>query len=75
MQEKIKPCPDDKRVNTVYKILVEEVVPTYLLNKKPSKLYFNPVSDSRDRLVRIIINKVVEKYPQLQKKDNYLIHI
>lgn len=75
MQEKIKPCPDDKRVNTVYKILVEEVIPNYLLNKKPNKLYFNPVSDSRDRLVRIIINKVIEKYPQLQKKDNYLIHI
>lgn len=75
MQEKIKPCPDDKRVNTVYKILVEEVIPNYLLNKKPSKLHFNPVSDSRDRLVRIIINKVVENYPQLQKKDNYLIHI
>jgi hypothetical protein len=75
VQEKIKPCPDDKRVNTVYKILLEEVVPTYLLNKKPNKLFFNPVSDSRERLVNIIINKVIEKYPQLKKKDNYLIHI
>jgi hypothetical protein len=75
LQGKIKPCPDDKRVNTVYKILLEEVIPIYLLNKKPNKLLFNPVSDSRERLVHIIINKIIEKYPQLQKKDNYLIYI
>ena len=73
-QEKIKPCPDDKRVNTVYKILLEEVIPTYLLNKKPNQLLFNPVSSSRERLVDIIINKIIEVYPQLIKKDNYLIN-
>jgi hypothetical protein len=75
LQEKIKPCPDDKRVNTVYKILIQEVIPTYLLNKKPNKLFFNPVSDSRERLVDIIINKVIKTYTQLKKKDNYLIYI
>lgn len=74
MQEKIKPCPDDKRINTVYKILIEEVIPNYLLNKKPNKLFFNPVSDSRERLVHIIINKIIEKYPQLTKKNNYLVN-
>lgn len=74
LQEKVKPCPDDKRVNTVYKILLEEVIPTYLLNKKPNKLLFNPVSDSRERLVGIIISKVLEKYPQLKRKGNYIIY-
>lgn len=75
MQTLIKPCPDDKRVNTVYKILLDEVIPNFLLNKKPNQLHFNPVSDSRNRLVDIIINKVIEKYPQLTKKGNYLIYM
>jgi bifunctional ADP-heptose synthase (sugar kinase/adenylyltransferase) len=56
-------------------ILLEEIIPTYLLTKKPNKLYFNPVSDSRNRLVDMIINKVIEQYPQLTKKNNYLINI
>lgn len=40
----IRPCPDDRKVNTVYKILIDEVIPKYLLNVKPNKLTFNPVS-------------------------------
>jgi hypothetical protein len=75
VEELIRPCADDRKIGTIYKILLEEIIPTYLLNKKPNKLYFNPVSDSRSRLVDIIINKVIEKYPQLKKKDNYLIYI
>lgn len=75
LQHLIKPCPDDKRVNTIYKILIKEVIPNYLLNIKPNRLYFNPVSDSRNRLVDIIINKVIKQYPQLKKKNNYIIYI
>jgi hypothetical protein len=70
----ITPCPDDKRVNTVYKILITEVIPNYLLNKKPNRLFFNPVSDSRKRLVDMIINKVVKKWPELIKKGKYIIN-
>lgn len=70
----IKPCPDDKRINTVYKILLEEIVPNYLLNKKPSKIYFNPISDSRDKLVSIIVSKIIKVYPQLTRSGNYLIN-
>jgi len=70
----VKPCPDDKRVNTVYKILLEEIAPQFLLNKKPSKIWFNPVSDSRNKLTGIILNKVIGVYPQLITSNNYLIN-
>jgi hypothetical protein len=74
IEDGIKPCPDDKRINTVYKILLEEIVPKYLLEKKPSKIYFNPISASRDRLTGILISKIVKVYPQLTKSGNYLIN-
>lgn len=74
-EELIKPCPDNKRVNTIYKILINEIIPFYLLNKSPNRLLFNPVSDSRNRLVDMIINKILIKYPQLKKNNNYLINI
>jgi hypothetical protein len=74
LQEKIKPCPDDKKVSTVYKILIQEVIPEYLLNKKPNKLYFNPVSESRERLVSILLEKAIKQYPQLTRKNNYLLN-
>lgn len=70
----IKPCPDERRVNTVYSILINEVIPKYLLNSRPNKLQFNPVSNSRKRLVDIIINKVLDIYPQLLKRNHYLIY-
>ena len=65
---------DDKRINTVYKILLEEIVPEYLLKKKPSKIYFNPISASRDKLVSILIGKIIKVYPQLIRSNNYLIN-
>lgn len=70
----IKPCPDDKRLNTVYKILLQEIVPNYLLNKKPNKLRFNPISPSRSRLTDMMLNKIVQQYPHLTKKGDYLIN-
>jgi hypothetical protein len=75
VEELIKPCADDRKVGTIYKILLNEITPNYLLNKKPNKLHFNPVSDSRNRLVDMIINKIIEQYPQLTKKNNYLVNI
>lgn len=70
----IYPCPDDKRINTMFRILIEEVVPKYLLNVKPGKLLFNPVSKSRERLVSIILSKVLKIYPQLERNGNYLLN-
>lgn len=75
VEELIKPCADDKKINTIYSILINEIIPKYILNKKPNKLYFNPVSSSRNRLVDIIINKIIKDYPQLTKKDNYIIYL
>lgn len=74
VEELIRPCPDDKRVSTVYKILTQQIVPNYLLNKKQNRLMFNPVSESRARLVDIILNKIIQDNPELIKKDNYLIY-
>jgi hypothetical protein len=75
VEELIKPCADDKKIGTIYKILTTEIIPDFLLNKKPNKLYFNPVSDSRKRLTDMIINKVIKRYPQLTKKNYYIIYI
>ena len=58
-----------------YKILIQEIIPQFLLSTQPSKLYFNPVSTTRDRLVKIIIDKIIKQYPQLTPKGNYLINI
>lgn len=72
---KIAVCPDEKKLGTVYNILIKEIIPKYLLNKSPNKLFFNPVSDSRTKLVNIIISKVIKEFPQLKQKDNYIVYI
>ena len=71
----IKSCPDDRKINTIYKILINEIIPKYLLNKKSNKLEFNPVSKSRERIADMIMNKSIKIYPELKKKNNYLIYI
>jgi hypothetical protein len=73
-EEMIKPCADNKKIGTVYKILTQEILPNYLLNTKPSKLLFNPVSKSRERLVDMIMNKIIRENPQLIKSNGYLIN-
>ena len=35
---------------------------------------FNPVSESRKRLVDIILNKIIKDNPELIKKNEYLIN-
>jgi hypothetical protein len=72
---KIIPCPDDKKLNTIYKIILDEIVPKYLLNKKPSKLTFNPISLSRKRIVDFIFGKINKQYPFLKRKNNWLINL
>jgi hypothetical protein len=74
VEDLIRPCPDERTVGTVYKILTQEIVPEYLLSKKSSKLLFNPVSESRKRLVDIILNKIIKDNPELIKKNGYLIN-
>ena len=74
IEDGVKPCPDDKRINTVYKILLEEIVPEYLLKRKPSYIYFNPISASRDKLTGILISKIIKAHPQLIRSNNYLVN-
>ena len=74
VEDLIRPCPDERTLGTVYKILTQEIMPQYLLNKKPSRLMFNPVSASRERLVDIILNKIIKDNPELIKKNGYLIN-
>ncbi len=71
---KIKPCPDDAKLNTIYRIIKTEILPKYLLNKRFSKITFNPISKSRSRIVKMILNKLIEDYPQLEIKDLSLIN-
>ena len=73
-QDLVKIGPDEKRVNTVYKILSDEVIPNFVLNKKPNKLQLNPVSKSRQKLTDIILTKLTKDYPQLKRNKNYLTY-
>lgn len=70
----IKDLPDERRLNTIYKIITQEIVPEFLLNKKPNKLSFTPISKSRDRVVKLILNKVAKDYPEVEIKGNFLVH-
>jgi len=72
-EQEIKPCPDDKKISTIYKILIQEIIPKYVLNKKRGKLFFNPVSQSRKKLVGIIMSKIIKQYPELSNRNGYLI--
>jgi hypothetical protein len=75
VEDLIKPCADDNKIGTIYKILINEIIPNFTLRKKPNKLHFNPVSSTRERLTNILIQKIIKDYPQLQQKNNYIIHI
>lgn len=66
--------PDERRLNTIYKIVTKEIVPEFLLNKSPNKLSFTPISKTRDRLVKLILNKVATDHPELQVKGNLLVY-
>lgn len=73
--DKIRPCPDDRKISTIYNILVTEIIPNYLLNKLPNKIIFNPTSISKGRILNIMLNKVLQEYPQLQVRNGILIYI
>jgi hypothetical protein len=73
-KNKIVDLPDEKRLNTIYKIITKEIVPEFLLNKRPNKLSFTPISQSRDRIVKLILSKIVKDHSELEVKSNYLIY-
>lgn len=73
--DKIRPCPDDRKISTIYNILVTEIIPNHLLNKRPNKIIFNPTSISKGRILNIMLNRILQEYPQLKIKNGYLIYI
>ena len=66
--------PDERRLNTIYKIVTKEIVPQFLLNKRPNKISFTPISKTRDRVVKLILNKLVKDHPGLEISGNQLIY-
>jgi len=53
---------------------INEIIPKFVLNKRPNKLSPNPVSHANARLVSILLNKLIEFYPELIVKNNNLIY-
>jgi hypothetical protein len=66
--------PDERRLNTIYKILTSDIVPQFLLNKRPNKISFTPISKTRDRVVKLVLNKLVKDHPGLEINGNQLIY-
>ena len=73
-REKIVDLPDERRINTIYKIIIKEILPKYLLSNKPSKISFTPISKTRERLVTMIFNKIIKDHPNLEVKGKYLVN-
>lgn len=74
-KEKIVDLPDEKRLNTIYKIITKDIIPEFLLNSRPNKISFTPISAVRDRLISMILNKLIKDYPQLKIRGNQLIYL
>lgn len=53
---------------------INEIIPKFVLNKRPNKLLPNPASYANARLVSILLNKLIEFYPELIVKNNNLIY-
>jgi hypothetical protein len=61
--------PDEHRSDTICKILLDEVVPNYLLNSKPSIIKLHPLSDYRQSIFWKCAKICKEKYNQIEIKQ------
>lgn len=67
---------DDHRSDTICKILLDEVLPNYLLNKKPSLIKLHPLNNYRYDIFYKCAEVCKEKYPELEiKKLGKEIHL
>ncbi len=74
INNELKSCADSAILNTIYKILKLEVIPKILLTKKGSLIKFIPVSDSRKRVVGILLASLIKDFPELKVIDLSLIN-
>lgn len=67
---------DEHRSDTICKIILDEILPKYLLNKKPSIIKFHPIDDYRHKIFYKCAEVCKEKHPELEiKKLNNEIHL
>jgi hypothetical protein len=60
---------DEGRSDTVCKIIRDEIIPKYLLNKKPQYIKLHPLNDYRYRVFKKCAQVCQEKYPEIQIKE------
>lgn len=61
--------PDEHRSDTICKILLDEVIPNYLLKSKPSIIKLHPLSDYRHSIFWKCAEICKEKYNQIEIKQ------
>jgi hypothetical protein len=59
---------DEHRSDTICKILLDEVLPNYLLNSKPSIVKLHPLNDYRYKIFMKCAEICKEKYPNIEIK-------
>jgi hypothetical protein len=69
---------DEHRSDTICKILLDEVLPEYLLNEKPSIVKLHPLNDYRYKIFMKCAEVCKERHPNIEIKplgrDIYLIN-
>jgi hypothetical protein len=67
---------DEHRSDTICKILLDEILPEYLLNKKSQIVKLHPLNDYRFKIFYKCAEVCKEKYPQIEiKKVGKEIHL
>jgi len=60
---------DERRSDTIAKIILDEIVPKYLINKSPQILKIAPIDIYRYKIFYKIAELIKEKYPQLEIQE------
>lgn len=60
---------DERRSDTICKILRDEVIPKYLINKNPQLIKLHPLNDYRYKIFMKCAEICKEKYPQIEIKE------
>lgn len=60
---------DEHRSDTICKILRDEIIPKYLINKKPSTIKLHPIDEYRRKIFMKCAEICKEKYPQIEIKQ------